>query len=282
MQADQELIDLLQKQVASLTTALEEVSARCETLERDVAMRRTASPSIPPVPPLTDSQAASAAVPVGTLASLLSRVAALESSSSASTVTPAAASSAAAASVSAAAAAASASKPGSQPKSKNKTKGPLAPVASVPASVPAPSSPAVSGAAPVAPVSGDAAPAASAPSWVDVVRKKKPSLLTPELIKNSPDPLRMMLSSGHQGLRITTEIMMTQAVIPLSIKAQGRPYLAWRSILKIKVGFTPVHMVLIHPRRALLFWDVSDVRFKGRILRALDGSGFFRFPAERG
>ena len=75
---------------------------------------------------------------------------------------------------------------------------------------------------------------------------------------------------------------MTQAVIPLSIKAQGRPYLAWRSILKIKVGFTPVHMVLIHPRRALLFWDVSDVRFKGRILRALDGSGFFRFPAEEG
>ena len=50
----------------------------------------------------------------------------------------------------------------------------------------------------------------------------------------------------------------------------------------MKIGFTPLHIILIHPRRALLFWDVSNTTRKGVILRALDGAGFFRFPAEEG
>ena len=66
----QELIDLLHSQVASLTSALESVTERCEALERAIK----ASPQVP----------APSSQP-GPSAALLSRVAALEAASAAST-----------------------------------------------------------------------------------------------------------------------------------------------------------------------------------------------------
>ena len=288
--ADGELIELLHQQVASLTTALEEVTKRCEMLERGVAEGRPADPSP------SDSLASPSVASPGSLAALLSRVAALESSTSASAATAATAAaitgvSAPAAPASAAAIAAppsdaAAGLGASTPSRKTLRKMLRAQRAGVPVSapsVPLPSSPGASAAPPAEPVPGTAAAAVSAPSWVEVVKKKKKtSLLNPALIESSSDPLQMLLSGGHRGRAVTTEIMVTQAVAPLSIKAQGRPYLAWRSILKIKTGMVPLHILLINPRRALLFWDVSDTAHKGTILRALDGSGFFKFPAEEG
>ena len=217
--SDQELIDILQSQVASLTSALELVTERCEALEQAAKT----SPLAPPPSSQTDS-----------LAALLSRVTALESSSAASTNTTAAASSAAssaaAAACSASSAAASAPTPSAhaavastvggsgpklaeQAKKKNKAKDTRVPVPSPSVSPP----PAVSASAPAEPVPGEVADATSGPSWAEVAKKKKMGPLTPELIKNSPDPVRLLLSSGHYDRTITSEVMMTQAVIPLSI-----------------------------------------------------------------
>lgn len=106
-------------------------------------------------------------------------------------------------------------------------------------------------------------------------------VLTAEAIKASTDIMGLLLAKDLKG-SATTEILMTQAIIPLSIKAQSRPYLAWRTILKTVTGLTPLNVTLIHPRRALLYWDVTDTTRKGKILRALDSAGFFRFPGEEG
>ena len=52
--------------------------------------------------------------------------------------------------------------------------------------------------------------------------------------------------------------------------------------MKALTGQTPLNIVLIHPRRAIIYWDVTDPDKKIRILRALEAPGFFRFPAEEG
>ena len=41
-------------------------------------------------------------------------------------------------------------------------------------------------------------------------------------------------------------------------------------------------MTLIHPRRAIVYWDVTDISKKARILRDRDDADFYRFPADEG
>ena len=113
-------------------------------------------------------------------------------------------------------------------------------------------------------------------------KHKKPSLLTAETLKASPDPLGIILAKTHATMDGTSEVMVTHLAMPLSIKAQYRPYLAWRTALKAITGNSPLNVVLVHPRRAIVFWDVSDVNRKIPILRTLDGRGFLRLPADVG
>ena len=154
-------------------------------------------------------------------------------------------------------------------------------------------------AAPAAPASAPATasspstatPAASAPGaatvggspWVVVDRKKrKATPLSSEVLKASPDPLGLLLAKTSASADSTREVMVTHLTIPLSTKAQYRPYLAWRTTLKTVTGLNPLNIVLVHPRRAIVFWDVSDVSRKVPILRALDGRGFLKLPADGG
>ena len=121
-------------------------------------------------------------------------------------------------------------------------------------------------------------------TWVEVVKKSgKPTykVLTPEMIKASPDPMRLLLATERKS-SATVEVMVTHAKLPLSIKAQSRPYLAWRTVLKRVTGLTPLNITLVHPRRGIIYWDVTDTPKKGKILAALDDAGFFLFPAEEG
>ena len=53
-------------------------------------------------------------------------------------------------------------------------------------------------------------------------------------------------------------------------------------MLKRATGFTPLNIVLIHPRKAILYWDATSSQAKTKILETLENLGFFRFPAEEG
>ena len=313
--SDLELIGLLRSQVASLTSALELVTERCEALEQAVKAS--------PLEPTPSSQ-------TGSLAALLSRVAALEASSAAPTNAAAAAVAASAAAAAAAAAngalrariaaleaastvatASSAALPavgphpsvsaasatptgasGTSTKTAQAQKKKSMNKPSVAAPGPASASPEADDEAPwVKAIKPPAAPEAQAPGvpeadgpWKKVETKKKkkgPTVLTVEMIETSKDRLGLLLAQDFKG-RETREILVTHAVVPLSVKAQTRPYLAWRSLLVALTGQKPLNIVLIHPRRAIIYWDVSDVEKKTRILGALETQGFFRFPAEEG
>ena len=248
MQADQELIDLLQQQVTSLTTALEEVSARCATLERDVAMRRTASPSIPPVPPLTDSQEAAAA-------------AAATATASAATARAAAAS-----------AAASAAAVAQTRNTKNKNKGPPT---SVP-SAPGPSAPAPAAATPAALASPSAHGAA--PSYAQVAGKAKKLGLTREAIEKAADPAKLLLVQPRDAGARTQDVAALVLKAPLTLEAQAKAYLAWKGLLKAKVGSLPLSIVLISPRRCLTYWDVTAEESLPELVKTLWRSGFLEHP----
>ena len=175
--------------------------------------------------------------------------------------------------------------------------GPTSVPASAPASAPAPTTGATAPTASAAPTATAAAPALStdqatatppsstkpvppaAGSWVDVVKKKKGKApITVEALKASSDPLGVLLVKPPEA--VTTEIMVTHLTLPLSIEAQQRPHLAWRTAMKAITGDTPLQIVLVHCRRAIVYWDVSDIRKKAPILRALDGRGSLKFPVE--
>ena len=159
---------------------------------------------------------------------------------------------------------------------------PGAPGASNSASVLAPTSP-PSDATPAASAL-DAAADGGAPSWVEVVKRKrrKAEPLSAELIKASSDPMQLLLAKTLTATEGTREIMVTHLSIPLSIKAQYRPYLAWRTVLKTATGMNPLNITLVHPRRAIVFWDVTDTSRKLPIIRALDDKKFLILPSDDG
>ena len=151
------------------------------------------------------------------------------------------------------------------------------PLGSAPGPPPTPTPVAAPSPAPATPEAVEEAP------WVKVGKKgRKPDILTAEAIKNSDDPVTLLLTRKKGEVASTVEILVTHAVIPLSIKAQSRPFLAWRHLLKRATGFTPLNIVLIHPRKAIIYWDATSSHVKTKILDILDNLGYFRFPAEEG
>ena len=131
-------------------------------------------------------------------------------------------------------------------KSSTPIPGPAWASSSNPAPIPSASTSAPTGAPPGAPEPPEA-------SWTKVEKKKKgPAVLTVEMIETSKDRLGLLLAQDFKG-RETLEVLVTHAVIPLSIKAQTRPYLAWRTLLVSLTGQRPLNIVLIHPRRAIIY-----------------------------
>ena len=139
---------------------------------------------------------------------------------------------------------------------------------------PTPSTP-TSSAAPVARAPG-AGSAAGAASYAEVVGKGKKSTapLTVDDINAASNPIDLLLAKKREGIRVTKEVVVTQLTAPLSVRAQARPYLSWRSLLKAVTGTTPLMITLIHPRRALAFWDATDSSVKEHIHRSLLERGF--------
>jgi hypothetical protein len=116
---------------------------------------------------------------------------------------------------------------------------------------------------------------------VEKKKAQKGKVLTAEDIKAADNPLRLLLATVRQEPS-TREVMCTHVAIPLSLRAQTRPYLAMRSVLTRVTGHTPLNITLIHTRKAMVFWDVTDYQVKTKILKTLEDPDFFRFPAEEG
>ena len=97
---------------------------------------------------------------------------------------------------------------------------------------------------------------------------------TKEAIETAPDPGKLLLVQPRDKGANTQVVVATVLKAPLTLQAQAKPYLAWKGLLKAKVGVLPLSIVLIAPRRCLAYWDVTSENSMPELIKALGRSGF--------
>ena len=140
----------------------------------------------------------------------------------------------------------------------------------------APAASAVSNVASPLPTQDSSSPAPAAKPTYAAAAKGAMKTLSKQMLLEAPDPRAILLKKAVPEARLTLEVMRTTVEAPLSILAQGRPYLAWRSLLKMVTGKVPLLVTLIHPRRAEVYWDVTAPSTRVPLLKALDREGYLR------
>ena len=98
-----------------------------------------------------------------------------------------------------------------------------------------------------------------------------PHLSWAEKLKQSISPetkLRMLLHHPIPLEKKTQNILITTVRLKLSKKALERPYLAWKSVLKVLTGFEPLYISMYHLGIAEVFWDSRHEETIHRELKA--------------
>jgi hypothetical protein len=76
---------------------------------------------------------------------------------------------------------------------------------------------------------------------------------------NKEEKLKVLLRSPRPPEKQTSEVVIVTARLPLSMKAQAHPMVAWKQVLKELCGHRPLQISLINPCKGEIFLDSETV-----------------------